>query len=136
MKATDKNIIGGKIEYFYKTKKDVIYLVNDKGEQKKVSLKYGKSILNKKDLPLFKNQDIFIYTENRTENGIYKNKIQLINRTFFNNMTNKETLKFFRRLGGSETAQKSYTSKGYIITRLLSKSPDRKTSVERLFKPI
>ena len=128
--------IGGKKEYDYNAKKDVIYLVNDEGGKKRLSLNYGKRILKAANLPLFKNQDVFIYTENRTENGILKNKIELINKQIYNNITSSETLKFFRRLGGSETAQKSYTSGGYITTRLLSKSPDRKTQVERLFKPL
>tara|TARA_R110002020_G_C15822763_1_gene733313 strand:+ start:49 stop:312 length:264 start_codon:yes stop_codon:yes gene_type:complete len=40
---------------------------------------------------------------------------------------------FFRRLGGSETLTRSYTSAGYRVTRIVSKSPDRETKVVRDF---
>jgi hypothetical protein len=33
---------------------------------------------------------------------------------------------FFKALGGYERHEKSYTSKGYIVTRIVSISPDRK----------
>jgi len=49
------------------------------------------------------------------------------------NMTNAETLSYFRRLGGSESAQRSYTPVGYIVTRLVSTSPDRQKRVVRTF---
>lgn len=41
---------------------------------------------------------------------------------------------FFRRLGGSETATRGYTSWGYKVVRLVSKSPDREVKVVRDFK--
>ena len=56
-----------------------------------------------------------------------------ITETEYNNITSKDTLSFFRRLGGSETATKCYTSKGYNVYRLISKSPDRQTKVVRTF---
>ena len=40
-----------------------------------------------------------------------------------------EAASFFRRLGGSETNVKNYTSRGYRVVRNISKSPDRKTKV-------
>ncbi len=40
---------------------------------------------------------------------------------------------FFRRLGGSEYLERSYTKKGYLVTRILSKSPDRESQIERIF---
>lgn len=40
---------------------------------------------------------------------------------------------FFRRLGGSETLSRGYTKKGYLVTRILSRSPDREQQTERLF---
>ena len=49
-------------------------------------------------------------------------------------ITGDDTLKWFRRLGGTETAQKSYTCRGYNITRLTSISPDRQTKIVRTFK--
>lgn len=39
----------------------------------------------------------------------------------------------FRRLGGSETATMGYTSLGYKVIKLISKSPDRSTKIVREF---
>ena len=39
--------------------------------------------------------------------------------------TNDDTVKWFRRLGGSETVTRSYTSHGYVVTLLVSTSPDK-----------
>lgn len=57
-----------------------------------------------------------------------------ISRRVYDNITSKDTQRFFRRLGGSETAQKTYTCRGYLITRLTSVSPDRKTKKVYKFK--
>ena len=51
----------------------------------------------------------------------------------YKNIVNKDTLRWFRRLGGSETAQRSYTCRGYLVTRLISKNPDRSVKVIRTF---
>lgn len=48
--------------------------------------------------------------------------------------TNDDTLSWFRRLGGTETAQKSYTSYGYTCYRLASTSPDRQNKTIREFQ--
>jgi hypothetical protein len=48
--------------------------------------------------------------------------------------TNDDTCKFFRRLGGSETKQMSYTYLGYVCTKLTSISPDRQTKVIREYE--
>ena len=48
--------------------------------------------------------------------------------------TNEDAIKWFRRLGGSETVQRSYTSAGYLVTKLTSLSPDRQTKVIREYK--
>lgn len=48
--------------------------------------------------------------------------------------TNDDTCKFFRRLGGSETKEMSYTYKGYVCTKLTSTSPDKQTKIIREFK--
>lgn len=52
----------------------------------------------------------------------------------YDNITNKDTLAFFRRLGATETATREYTKRGYVITRLVSKSPSREEKVVREFK--
>ena len=51
----------------------------------------------------------------------------------YNNMTSADTQKFFRRLGGSEVATKSYTRRGYVVTSLSSTSPDREIKKVREF---
>jgi hypothetical protein len=51
----------------------------------------------------------------------------------YDNITSKETLAFFRRLGATETATREYTRRGYVITRLVSKSPSREEKVIREF---
>lgn len=44
--------------------------------------------------------------------------------------TADDTLSFFRRLGGYEGLEKSYTSRGYLPWKLTSISPDR--SIKRV----
>ena len=51
----------------------------------------------------------------------------------YDNMTCKGTLQWFRRLGGSETATRSYTRAGYIITHLTSTRPDKEERILRAF---
>jgi hypothetical protein len=45
-----------------------------------------------------------------------------------------DSVKFFRRLGGSETITNGYTCNGYVGTKLVSTSPDKQTKVIREFK--
>ena len=40
---------------------------------------------------------------------------------------------WFRRLGGSETLTREYTKRGYQVTQIVSKSPDRQTKVIRKY---
>ena len=61
-------------------------------------------------------------------------KTETITKENYENITSKETQSWFRRLGGSETAQKSYTCRGYLITRLTSISPDRQIKSLYRFK--
>lgn len=49
-------------------------------------------------------------------------------------ITDADTLRFFRRLGGSEYAERSHTPVGYIVTRLVSTNPDRTTRIVRRFR--
>ena len=57
-----------------------------------------------------------------------------ITRAQYNNLTKDDTLKWFRRLGGSETAQRSYTCRGYNVTKLTPTSPNREIKIIRKFK--
>lgn len=52
----------------------------------------------------------------------------------YNSIVSDDTLKFFRRLGGSETATKCYTSRGYKVVKLVSISPDKKLKTVREFQ--
>lgn len=52
----------------------------------------------------------------------------------YDNMTSAETQKFFRRLGGSETATRGYTKRGYKVVEIISKSPDKTVKQVRSFK--
>ena len=56
--------------------------------------------------------------------------IKTINEEVYNNMTSKETIKFFRDLGGTEKA----TRKGGRVTRLVSTSPSRELRTIRTFE--
>lgn len=49
-------------------------------------------------------------------------------------ITNEDTLKWFRRIGGSERAERSSTPAGYIVTRLVSTSPERTLRRVRRFR--
>lgn len=52
-----------------------------------------------------------------------------VSERFYKNYTSKESLQMMRRLGGSETVQRSYTCYGYVPTRIISTSPDRETKI-------
>ena len=59
---------------------------------------------------------------------------EVIPRERYEFITKPATLKWFRSLGGTETAERSYTCRGYNITRLTSTSPDKQIKVIREFK--
>ena len=61
-------------------------------------------------------------------------EISTIDQEEYDNIFSKETQAFFRRLGGYERASKSYTTAGYIVTRLTSISPDKTTKIVRTVK--
>jgi hypothetical protein len=56
-----------------------------------------------------------------------------IDETQYNNIVSDDAQKWFRRLGGSETATRSYTRWGYKVTQLSSCSPDRSIKKVRTF---
>ena len=57
-------------------------------------------------------------------------EIKTVTEEKYNNMTSKETLKYFRNLGGTEKA----TRKGGKVTRLVSTSPSGELRTIRTFK--
>ncbi len=56
---------------------------------------------------------------------------KLIDQEWYNNCVDASP--FFRNLGGSERQEKEYTSKGYKVTQITSKSPDRQKKTVRIF---
>jgi len=48
--------------------------------------------------------------------------------------TNEDTVKWFRRLGGSESVTKNYTYEGYVVTDLVSTNPDKTKRTIRNYK--
>lgn len=50
------------------------------------------------------------------------------------NLTAADTLAWFRRIGGSEYAERSHTPVGYIVTRLISANPTRTVRKIRTFR--
>lgn len=58
---------------------------------------------------------------------------ETINQTVYENITSDDTLRFFRRLAGSESAIRDYTSAGYRIVKLISISPDKDRRIVREF---
>lgn len=59
---------------------------------------------------------------------------EIIPREHYEFITKPETLKWFRACGGTETPERSYTCRGYNITRLTSTSPNKQIKVIREFK--
>lgn len=49
-------------------------------------------------------------------------------------ITNDGTVKWFRRLGGSESLQRTYTCAGYKVYKIISTSPDKQDKTIREFK--
>jgi len=63
-------------------------------------------------------------------------KKEIVNVQHHHNMTCDDTCRWFRRLGGSESVTRSYTSQGYIVTRLVSMDPGRTVRKVRTFSVI
>ncbi len=61
-------------------------------------------------------------------------KKKLITEKEFNLTNSKDTLQWFRRLGGSETLDRAYTCNGYVPVRSISTRPDKEERTIREFK--
>lgn len=61
-------------------------------------------------------------------------EVETITDKQYNLLTCNDTIKWFRRLGGSESLQRAYTCAGYKVYKMTSKSPDKHTKVVREFK--
>jgi translation initiation factor 2B subunit (eIF-2B alpha/beta/delta family) len=51
-----------------------------------------------------------------------------------NNATSNDTIKFFKRLGGKESVERSYTSVGEVVTKIVSTSPNGQNKTIREYK--
>lgn len=60
------------------------------------------------------------------------NNVEFINQEFYNNTIGAK--KFFTNLGGYERHEKSYTSRGYIVTKINSISPNKTEKIVRQFE--
>lgn len=71
------------------------------------------------------------YTKNKYELKDYK--VTYINETFYENATCKDTVKFFKRLGGKEYCKKSYTKFGRKVIESISISPSGELKTIRYY---
>ena len=60
-------------------------------------------------------------------------EVKTIDKETFDKITNDDTIKWFRRLGGSESVERGYTYEGYVVTKLTSTSPDKQRKTIREF---
>lgn len=61
-----------------------------------------------------------------------ESKTEPIDRTHYDNIVGAKS--FMQRLGGSEHHTKSYTSAGYVVTQIISTSPDKENKSVYQFK--
>ena len=64
---------------------------------------------------------------------VEKDCTNLITEEQYRNITNEDTIKWFRRIGGTESVTKSYTNYGYVPTRIVSTSPNKQDRTLRDF---
>jgi len=62
-----------------------------------------------------------------------KRELSTITEEQYNLITNDDTLKCFRRLGGTETSQKGYECNGFVVYKLTSTSPNKQRKTIREF---
>jgi len=78
-----------------------------------------------------------LYKKDKVKGWFVNNKeteTREISESEYNLLTNEDTLKYFRQLGGAETVKRNYTIAGYKIVYLSSISPDKKLKIVRKFK--
>lgn len=67
----------------------------------------------------------------KTVYELINEETETINEQHLKNYEN--SVKEFRRMGGSETIERSYTCRGYLMTKLTSKNTDRSVKIVREF---
>lgn len=60
--------------------------------------------------------------------------VETITEQQYNYATSKDTVKFFKNLGGKESLTKSYTCAGFKVTKIVSVSPDGQNKTVREYK--
>lgn len=73
----------------------------------------------------------FNSTKNKYELKDYK--VNYINETFYNNATCKDTVNFFKRLGGKEYNKKANTKFGRKVVKNISTSPSGELKTVRYY---
>lgn len=75
------------------------------------------------------------YEYNFTENKyVLKDyKVKYINETFYDNATCKDTVNFFKRLGGNESIKKANTKFGRKVVKNISTSPSGELKIIRYY---
>lgn len=69
----------------------------------------------------------------KTTFDVVSESSKVITEQNYKNIVSTDTIKWFRRLGGSETITRGYTSAGYLVTKLVSTSPNRENKTIREF---
>lgn len=69
----------------------------------------------------------------KTTFDVVNESSKVITEQNYKNIISDDWVKFMRRLGGVETLTRSYTSAGYLVTKLVSTSPDRQNKTIREF---
>ena len=69
----------------------------------------------------------------KTTFDVVSESTEVITEQNYKNIVSDDTIKWFRRLGGSESVTRGYTRVGYLVTRLVSTSPDRQSKTIREF---
>jgi hypothetical protein len=69
----------------------------------------------------------------KTAYSLESTEVEVISQKTHSLITNNDTCKWFRRLGGLESVVRGYTCDGYKVTKLTSTSPDRQIKKVREF---
>jgi ribosomal protein L15E len=77
------------------------------------------------------------YTKNpntKTSYTLVSKEVEMLTEKQHHLTTCDDTVKWFRRFGGSETVTRGYTCAGYKVVKLISTSPDKQTKIVREFR--
>jgi len=69
----------------------------------------------------------------KTTFNVVSESTEVITEQNYKNIISDDWVKYMRRLGGVETITRGYTSAGYLVTRLVSTSPNKQNKTIREF---